>query len=149
MLPFSPSSVGRVCPESAYLRSLDCWTHDPAAAVLLQAIRALLPVGDTLRALSAERPAIDRLIADEIGALCDVTIETGRLNVVERDVRPSGVIASLWNELDALRGRWISARLADEGLNATVPDIGPWYDRLRELEQAAPALPDYWCARRG
>lgn len=148
MLPFSPSSFGRICPESACLRSLDCWTDDPAAAVLFQAIRALLPVGDTLRALSAERPAIDRLIADEIGALGDVTIETGRLNVVERDLRPSGVIALLWNELDALRSRWISVRLADEGLDATAPDIGPWYDRLCELEQASPALLNYWCAGR-
>ena len=133
-----------VHPETERLLAADCWTSDPAVAVLAEAIRALLPVGERLRSLSADRPAIDHLIADEIGALQSVALETGRINVWQRTYRPSGAIALIWNELDALRHRWIAARLAAEGLDPAAPDITAWYDRLQQLEDAAPSLAEWW-----
>lgn len=138
-----------VHPETERLLAADCWTSDPAVAVLATAIRALLPVGACLRSLSADRPAIDHLIADEIGALPSLPVETGRINVWHRDYRPSGAIALIWTELDALRHRWIAARLAAEGLDPAAPDVAPWYDRLQQLEDAAPTLAEWWAAQAG
>jgi hypothetical protein len=97
-----------------------------------------------MRTLSADRPAIDRLIADEIGTLQGVAAETGRINVWRRAYRPTGAIALIWSELDALRHRWIAARLAAEGLDPAAPDIAPWYDRLQQLEDTAPTLAEWW-----
>jgi hypothetical protein len=131
-------------PEAERLLAIDCWTSDPAVASLAATIRALLPLGERMRALSAQRPAIDRLIADEIGSLPCTAVETGRINIWQREYRPSGVIAALWAELDALRHRWIAARLAAEGLDRAGLGIEPWYDRLQQLEEAAPTLPEWW-----
>lgn len=117
------SSPPIVHPETERLLLLDCWTDDPCVAVLEATIHTLLSLGDRLRTLSVERPAIDRLIADDIGALCCAAIESGRVNVWRRQLRPSGLIAALWNELDALRHRWITARLKAEGLDAKRADI--------------------------
>lgn len=132
-----------VHPESERLLAADCWTSDPAVATLAAAIRALLPLAERLRSLSSERPAIDRLIADEIGSLQCASTETGRVNVWQRDYRPSGAIARIWNELEALRHRWIAARLAMEGLDRA-SDVAPWYERLQELEDEAPTLIEWW-----
>jgi hypothetical protein len=141
------SSSPDIYPEAERLLAADCWTADPAVAILAEAIRTLLPQGERLRALSIERPAIDRLIADEIGSLQSIPVETGRINVWQRDYRPSGTIALLWSELEVLRHRWIAARLAAEGLDQTGTDIAPWYDRLRQLEDEAPGLAEWWTVR--
>ena len=138
----SPSSF--VCPETKRLLTTGCWTADPAVAILAAAIRTLLALGERMRTLSADRPAIDRLIADEIGTLQGVAAETGRINVWQRAYRPTGAIALIWSELDALRHRWIAARLAAEGLDPAAPDIVPWYDRLQQLEDTAPTLAEWW-----
>ncbi|MGN6817341.1 MAG: hypothetical protein ACTHJR_01570 [Sphingomonas sp.] len=133
-------------PETCRLLAADCWTADPAVAPLLSAIAALIPIGEQLRLLSTHRPSIDRLIADEIGSLDSVTIETGRLNIRQRDLRPNGVISLIWTELEALRSRWITARLAADGLDGDAIDIAPWYDRRQELEDEAPSLAQLWAA---
>ena len=131
-------------PESARLLAVDCWTCDPAVAALIDAARALIPIGETLRSLSTWRPSIDRLIADEIGALVWETTETGRVNVWQREPRASGVLGAIWTELESLRARWIAARLRSEGLSPAAQDIGPWYDRLQTLEEDAPTVAVLW-----
>ena len=130
-------------PESERLLAIDCWTSDPAVGALAATIRALVTLGEAMRILSAGRPAIDRVIADEIGSLQCTSTETGRINVWQRDYRPSGAIARIWGELEALRHRWIAARLAAEGLDGA-SDVKPWYERLQQLEDAAPTLVDWW-----
>jgi hypothetical protein len=126
------------------LLAIDCWTGDPAVAALIDAARALIPIAERLRDLCTQRPSIDRLIADEIGALVWETIETGRVNVWQREPRASGVVGAIWTELESLRMRWITARLQFEGLSPAAQDIGPWYDRLQTLEQEAPAVAVLW-----
>jgi hypothetical protein len=126
------------------LLAIDCWTGDPAVAALIDAARALIPIAERLRDLCTQRPSIDRLIADEIGALVWETIETGRVNVWQREPRASGVIGAIWTELESLRARWIAARLRSEGLSPAAQDIGPWYDRLQVLELEAPAVAVLW-----
>lgn len=97
-----------------------------------------------MRDLCSRRPSIDRLIADEIGALVWEAVETGRINLWRREARTSGVIGAIWTELENLRGRWIAARLQSEGLFSTDQDIGPWYDRLQALEDEAPTVTMLW-----
>jgi len=133
-----------VHPESVRLLAVDCWTHDPAVAALIDAVHALIPVGEKLRDLSARRPSIDRLIADEIGAIVWEATETGRVNVWRRVPRPSGLISLIWTELENLRSRWIATRLRLEGLSPTAPDIAPWYERLQALEAEAPTVATLW-----
>ena len=135
----------RLHPETERLLATDCWTRDPAVPVLAAAIRTLLPLGERMRALSADRPAIDRLMADEIGSLRSTFSETGRINIWEPDYRPSGTIACIWNELDALRHRWIAARLAVQGPDHSVSATS-WYERLQDLEDKAPTLAQWWAA---
>jgi hypothetical protein len=136
--------VPDVHPESARLLAVECWTRDPAVAALIDAAHALMPIGERLRDLSARRPSIDRLIADEIGGLVWEPIETARVNVWRREPRVSGIISLMWTELESLRARWIAARLRSEGLSPTTPDIGPWYERLHALEEEAPTVAVLW-----
>ena len=131
-------------PESVRLLAVDCWTHDPAVAALIGAAHALIPIGEKLRDLSAQRPSIDRLIADEIGTVVWEATETGRVNVWRRTPRPSGLISLIWTELEGVRSRWIATRLRLEGLSPTAPDIAPWYDRLQALEAEAPTVVVLW-----
>jgi hypothetical protein len=126
------------------LLAVDCWTRDPAVAALIDAARALIPIGERLRDLCAQRPSVDRLIADEIGALVWETIETGRVNIWQREPRASGVIGTIWTELESLRARWIAARLRSEGLSPAAQDVAPWYDRLQALEDEAPTVAVLW-----
>jgi hypothetical protein len=126
------------------LLAVDCWTHDPAVAALIDAAHALIPIGEALRDLSARRPSIDRLIADEIGAVVWEAAETGRVNVWRRAQRPSGLISLIWTELESVRSRWIATRLRFEGLSPTAPDIAPWYERLQALEVEAPTVAILW-----
>lgn len=134
-------------PENVRLLAIDCWTGDPAVAALIDAARALIPIAERLRDLCTQRPSVDRLIADEIGALVWEPIETGRINVWQREPRASGVIGAIWTELESLRTRWIAARLRSEGLSPAAQDIGPWYDRLQALEEEAPAVAVLWSNR--
>jgi hypothetical protein len=131
-------------PESVRLLAVDCWTHDPAVVALIDAAHALIPVGEKLRDLSARRPSIDRLIADEIGAVVWEATETGCVNVWRRAPRPSGLISLIWTELESVRSRWIATRLRREGLSSTAPDIAQWYDRLQALEAEAPTVAALW-----
>jgi len=133
-----------VHPESMRLLAIDCWTGDPAVAALIDAARALIPIAERLRDLCTQRPSIDRLIADEIGALVWETIETGRVNVWQREPRASGAVAAIWTELESLRARWIAARLRSEGFSPATQDVGPWYDRLQALEEEAPTVVVLW-----
>jgi len=126
------------------LLAVDCWTRDPAVAALIDAARALIPIAERLRDLCTRRPSVDRLIADEIGALVWETIETRRVNVWQREPRASGVIGAIWIELESLRTRWIAARLQSEGLSPGAQEIGPWYDRLQALEEEAPTVAVLW-----
>ncbi len=134
-------------PENVRLLAIDCWTGDPAVAALIDAARALIPIAERLRDLCTQRPSVDRLIADEIGALVWEPIETGRINVWQREPRASGVVGAIWTELESLRTRWIAARLRSEGLSPAAQDIGPWYDRLQALEEEAPAVGVLWSNR--
>jgi hypothetical protein len=134
-------------PESVRLLAIDCWTDDLAVATLIDAAHALIPIGERLRDLCTRRPSIDRLISDEIGVLVWEAIETGRINVCQREPRASGVIGAIWTELESLRTRWIAARLRSEGLSPAAQDIGPWYDRLQALEEEAPAVGVLWSNR--
>jgi hypothetical protein len=134
-------------PENVRLLAIDCWTGDPAVAALIDAARALIPIAERLRDLCTQRPSVDRLIADEIGALVWEPIETGRINVWQREPRASGVVGAIWTELESLRTRWIAARLRSEGLSPAAQDIGPWYDRLQALEEEAPAVAVLWSNR--
>lgn len=134
-------------PESVRLLAIDCWTDDLAVATLIDAAHALIPIGERLRDLCTRRPSIDRLISDEIGVLVWEAIETGRINVCQREPRASGVIGAIWTELESLRTRWIAARLRSEGLSPAARDIGPWYDRLQALEEEAPAVAVLWSNR--
>lgn len=131
-------------PESARLLAVDCWARDPAVAALIDAAHALIPISERLRDLCIRRPSIDRLIADEIGALVWETTETGRVNVWQQEPRASGVIGTIWTELESLRARWIAGRLRSEGFSPAAQDIGPWYDRLRALEEEAPTVAVLW-----
>jgi len=131
-------------PENVRLLAIDCWTGDPAVAALIDAARALIPIAERLRDLCTQRPSLDRIIADEIGALFWETTETGRINVCQREPRASGVVGTIWTELESLRARWIAARLQFEGLSPAAQDIGPWYDRLQVLEEEAPAVAVLW-----
>lgn len=131
-------------PESIRLLAVDCWSLDPAVAALVDAAHALIPIGEKLRDLSARRPSIDRLIADDIGAVVWEATETGRVNVWRRAPRPSGLISLIWTELESLRSRWIATRLRLEGLSPTAPDIVPWYERLQALEDEAPTVAALW-----
>lgn len=131
-------------PESVRLLAADSWTGDPAVAALVDAARALIPVAERLRDLCTRRPSVDRLIADELGALVWEAIEIGRVNVWQREPRASGVIGAIWIELESLRARWIGARLRSEGLSPAAQDIGQWYDRLQELEEEAPTVAVLW-----
>ena len=94
--------------------------------------------------MSARRPSIDRLIADEIGAVVWEVAETGRVNVWRRAPRPSGLISLIWTELESVRSRWIATRLRLEGLSPAKPDIAPWYERLQALEAEAPTVAALW-----
>lgn len=131
-------------PESARLLAVDCWTRDPAAAVLIDAAQALIPIGERLRDWCTRRPSIDRLIADEIGGLVWETIETGRINVWRREPRASGVVGAIWTELESLRARWIAVRLRSEGFSPAAQDVKPWYDRLQALEDETPTVAGLW-----
>ena len=131
-------------PESVRLLAIDCWTGDPAVAALIDAARALIPIAERLRDLCTRRPSVDHLIADEIGLLVWETIETGRVNVWQREPRASGVIGAIWTELESLRTRWIAVRLQFEGFSPAAQDIGPWYDRLQALEEEAPTVAMLW-----
>ncbi|HWU74581.1 MAG TPA: hypothetical protein VN137_13930 [Sphingomonas sp.] len=131
-------------PESVRLLAVDCWTHDPAVAALIDAARALIPIAEMLRDLCTTRPSIDRLIADEVGALFWEAIETGWVNVWQREPRASGVIGAIWTELESLRARWIAARLRSEGFSPAARDVEPWYDRLQALEEEAPTVAMLW-----
>lgn len=131
-------------PESARLLEVDCWTGDPAVTALIDAARALVPIAERLRDLCTWRPSVDRLIADEIGSLVWEASETGRVNVCRREARASGVISTIWTELECLRARWIAARLRSEGFSSTAQDVGPWYDRLQALEEQAPTVAVLW-----
>ena len=131
-------------PESVRLLAVDCWSRDPAVAALIDAAHALIPIAEALRDLSARRPSIDRLIADEIGAIVWEATETARVNVRRRAPRPSGVVSLIWTELESLRSRWIATRLQLEGLSPTAPDIAPWYERLQALEAEAPTVVALW-----
>ena len=144
MPPAAVQSSPDLHPESARLLAVDCWTRDPAVAALIDAAHALIPIGERLRDWCTRRPSIDRLIADEIGALVWETIETGRINVCQREPRASGVVGTIWTELESLRARWIAARLQFEGFSPAAQDIGPWYDRLQALEEEAPAVAVLW-----
>jgi len=131
-------------PESVRLLAVDCWTHDPAVAALIDAARALIPIAERLRDLCSWRPSVDRLIADEIGALVWEAIETGRVNIWQREPQASGVIGAIWTELESLRARWIATRLQSEGLSPAARDFEPWYDRLQALEEEAPTVAVLW-----
>lgn len=131
-------------PESVRLLSVNCWTLDPAVAVLIDAAHGLVPIGEKLRDLSVRRPSIDRLIADDIGAVVWEAAETGRVNVWRRAPRPSGLISLIWTELESLRSRWIATRLRFEGFSPTASDILPWYERLQALEAEAPTVAILW-----
>jgi hypothetical protein len=131
-------------PERVRLLAVDCWTRDPAVAALIEAARGLIPIAERLRDLCTRRPSVDRLIADEIGALVWETIETGRINICQREPRVSGVVGAIWIELESLRARWIAARLQSEGLSPAARDFGPWYDRLQALEEEAPGVAVLW-----
>ena len=133
-------------PESARLLAVDCWTRDPAVVALIDAAHALIPIGEALRDLSARRPSIDRLIADEIGSVVWEAAETGRVNVWRRTPRPSGLLSLIWTELECLRSRWIATRVRLEGLSPTAPDIAPWYERSQALETVAPTVAALWSA---
>lgn len=126
------------------LLAADCWTGDPAVAALVDAARTLIPVAERLRDLCTRRPSVDRLIADEIGALVWDAIETGRVNVWQPEPRASGVIGAIWTELESLRARWIAVRLRSEGLSPGAPDVRPWYDRLQALEEEVPTVAMLW-----
>lgn len=141
--------LSRSQSETERLAAVGCWTDDPAIAPLMTAIRALIPVGEMLRELSAQRPSVDRLVSDEIGSLMRVVVETGRVHVWQCELRPTGIIAQIWTELDALRRRWITARLHAEGLESRMTEVGPWYDRLQELEDQAPTVTDLWNGKPG
>jgi hypothetical protein len=145
--PVALQSSPDLPPESARLLAVDCWTADPAVAALIDAARALIPIAESLRDLCTRRPSVDRLIADEIGVLVWEPAETGRVNVWRREPRTSGVIGAIWTELESLRSRWIAARLAAEDLDPMASDIAPWYDRLQQLEDAAPTLAEWWSMR--
>ncbi len=142
--PAAVQPLPELHPESVRLLAVDCWSGDPAVAALIDAARALIPVAETLRDLCTRRPSIDRLIADEIGALVWETIETGRVNVWQREPRASGVIGAIWIELESLRARWIAARLQSEELSPAAQNIGQWYDRLQALEEEAPTVAAVW-----
>lgn len=131
-------------PECVRLLAADCWTRDPAVAALIESARALIPIAERLRDLCTRRPSIDRLIADEIGAIVWEPIEMGRINVWQREPRASGVVGAIWTELESLRARWIAARLRSEGFSPAAQDVGPWYDRLQVLEEEAPAVAVLW-----
>lgn len=131
-------------PESARLLAVDCWTRDPAVAVLIDAAQALIPIGERLRDWCTRRPSIDRLIADEIGGLVWETIETGRINVWRREPRASGVVGAIWTELESLRARWIAVRLRSEGFSPAAQHVEPWYDRLQALEEETPTVAGLW-----
>jgi hypothetical protein len=136
-------------PETQRLLDAQNWTDDAAVKPLFSAIAALLPVGETLRELSASRPSINRCCGDDIGGLTVVSEMTGRVNEWQNRLRPSGAVASIWEELDALRSRWISARLTVEGLRSDMRD-DRWFDRKTELEDAAVTVDAAWAAfRRG
>lgn len=66
----------------------------------------------------------------------------GSMSAGER--RASGVISTIWTELECLRARWIAARLRSEGFSSTAQDVGPWYDRLQALEEQAPTVAVLW-----
>lgn len=144
MPPAALQSFPDCHPESVRLLAFGCWTGDLAVAALIDAARALIPIAERLRDLCTQRPSLDRMIADEIGALIWETIETGWINVWQREPRASGVIGAIWTELESLRARWIAARLQFEGFSPAAQDIGPWYDRLQALEQEAPAVAVLW-----
>lgn len=132
-------------PETQRLIDAQNWTDDAAVKPLFSAIAALLPVGEQLRELSAGRPSINRCVADDIGGLSQVIeMGSGMHDHVTR-VRPSGAVASIWEELDALRSRWINARLTVEGLRSDMRD-DRWFDRKTELEDAAVTVDAAWAA---
>lgn len=137
-------SSPNIHPECERLLAVGCWTRDPAVLPLTAAMRTLVKVGEELRDLSAQRPAIDRLLADEIGSLMWDVAETGRVNVWHRELRATGIVSQICTELDSLRARWIAARLSSEGLSPTAPEIGPWYERLQALEDEAPTVTELW-----
>jgi len=142
--PVALQSSPGLPPENARLLAIECWTGDPAVAALIDAARALIPIAEGLRDVCTRRPAVDRLIADEIGALIWEPVETGRVNVWQREPRASGVIGAIWTELESLRARWIAARLQREGFSSTAHDVGPWYDRLQALEEEVPTVAVLW-----
>lgn len=136
-------------PETVRLLDTSKWTDDAAVKPLFTAIAALIPIGETLRELSANRPAINRCCGDDIGGLSPVTEMTGRVNEWQTRLRPSGAVASIWEELDALRSRWIDARLTAEGLRSDMADYQRWFDRRSELGDDADTVDAAWVAFRG
>lgn len=134
-----------VHPETQRLLDLPTWTADPAVPVLFGAIRTLQPVADALADLSASRPSINRCVADELGRLTTTRVDTGRFGTADEiKTVGTGAIGLIWDELDALRSRWISARLTAEGLRSGMPDFQRWFDRRAELEDAAVPVAGAW-----
>lgn len=131
-------------PETKRLLDLATWTADPAVPVLFGAIKALIPVGEALSELSADRPSINRCCGDEIGHLSTRFEEVGRVNVIVARTYGSGTIGLIWDELDALRARWIEAQLRAEGLRSDMGDYERWYDRKVALEELAPTVDVAW-----
>jgi hypothetical protein len=134
-------------PEAARQLALPTWTADPAVKPLFSAIRTLQPVAETLADLSADRPSINRCVADELGRLTTRHYDTGRFGVPD-EVKTvgTGVIGSIWDELDALRQRWIDARLTSEGLRSDMADFQRWFDRREQLSDEALPVGGAWVA---
>lgn len=134
-------------PETERYLGFATWTADPAVKALFSAIKALIPVGEALSELSANRPSIDRRCGDEVGRLTIKRCDTGRFGTPDAiTVSGTGAVGTIWDELDALRGRWIVAHLTAEGLHSDMGDFQKWFDRKTELEDAAVSVDAAWVA---
>lgn len=134
-------------PEAARQLALPTWTADPAAKTLFSAIRTLQPVAETLAELSANRPSINRCVADELGRLTTTHYDTGRFGTPDGvKTVGTGVIGMIWDELEALRQRWIDARLTVDGLRSDMVDFQRWFDRREQLSDEALPVGGAWVA---
>lgn len=134
-------------PETERYLGFATWTADPAVKTLFSAIKALAPVGETLADLSANRPSINRCVADEIGRLTTSHYDTGRFGTLYGvKTVGTGAIGLIWDELDELRSRWIEARLTAEGLRSDMGDFQKWFDRKTELSDEAVPVDAAWVA---